>query len=296
MKMRKSYKLTIGLLVLFLFAGVTLKADLMGKPKPKKKDDLVIIHTPFGDMTVLLYEETPLHKENFLRLAKSGAYDSTIWHRVIEDFMIQGGDVTKKEGSNEVDLDNIPAELDRGFYHTKGALAAARTGDNVNPERKSSSCQFYIVQGREIKRKDLEIDPANLQKGISQLLSNADYDTVRQKFQNLYQQGKNEQANDLAYSLIDLCEQEFDIKIRKDIPENALEAYEKVGGTPHLDGAYTVYGTVVDGLEIIDKVAEVNVNGSKPVEDVYITMEVITLKTKEITKRYGYEYPPVKKK
>lgn len=294
--MNRSGKLVIGFLVLFLISGLSVNATNFGKPKPKKKDDLVIIHTPFGDMTVLLYEETPLHKANFLRLARSGAYDSTIWHRVIEDFMIQGGDVTRKGGSDEVDLDNIPAEIDRGFYHTKGALAAARTGDQVNPERKSSSCQFYIVQGNEIKREELEVDRANLQRGISQLLSSVEYDTVRQKFQNLYQQGKNEEANDLAFSLIDLCEEKFDLKIRKDISEEALVEYEKLGGSPHLDGAYTVYGRVVDGLEVIDKVAAVDVNGSTPLEDVYITMDVINLKTKEITKRYGYVYPPVEKK
>lgn len=293
--MNRLEKLGIGFLVLILVLGVHLGADAEGKPKPKKKDDLVIIHTPFGDMTVLLYEETPLHKANFLRLAKSGAYDSTIWHRVIEDFMIQGGDVTKKKGSTDTDLDNVPAELDRGFYHTKGALAAARTGDNVNPERKSSSCQFYIVQGREVKRRDLEVDPSNMQKGISRLLSSAEYDTIRQKFQNLYQQGKNEAANDLAFSLIDLCEEKFDIKIWKDIPEDVLQDYEKLGGAPHLDGAYTVYGRVVEGLEVIDKVAAVKVNGSQPAEDVYITMDVVNLKTKEITKRYGYVYPPVEK-
>ena len=294
--MKKTGKLAIGFLILFLISGTDLNATAFGKPKPKKKDDLVIIHTPFGDMTVLLYEETPLHKANFLRLAKSGAYDSTIWHRVIEGFMIQGGDVTKKEGSTEVDLDNIPAEIDRGFYHTKGALAAARTGDQVNPERKSSSCQFYIVQGNELKREELEVDRANLQKGINQLLNSDDYDTVRQKFQNLYQQGKSEEANDLAFSLVDLCEEKFGLKIRKDISEEALVAYEKLGGSPHLDGAYTVYGRVVEGLEVIDKVAAVEVNGSTPVEEVYLTMEVVNLKTKEITKRYGYVYPPVEKK
>ncbi len=294
--MNRTGKLVVGFLALFLISGMSLNAATFGKPKPKKKDDLVIIHTPYGDMTVLLYEETPLHKANFLRLAKTGAYDSTIWHRVIEDFMIQGGDVTKKTGSDEMDLDNIPAEMDRGFYHTKGALAAARTGDQVNPERKSSSCQFYIVQGNEVKRRDIEVDQRNLQRGISQLLSSVKYDTIRQKFQDLYQQGKNEEVNDLVFSLVDLCEGEFDLKIRKDIPEEALVEYEKVGGTPHLDGAYTVYGRVVEGLEIIDKVAAVDVNGSKPVEDVYITMDVVNLKTKEITKRYGYVYPPVEKK
>lgn len=294
--MRISGKLAMGFLVVFLATAIMVNAETPGKPKPKKKDDLVVIHTPFGDMTVLLYEETPLHKANFLRLAKSGAYDSTIWHRVIEDFMIQGGDVTKKSGSTEVDLDNVPAEIDRGFYHTKGALAAARTGDQVNPERKSSSCQFYIVQGNEVKRQDLELDRGNLQRGISQLLNDANYDTVRQKFQNLYQQGKSDEANDLAFSLVDLCEDKFGIKIRKDIPAEALDAYEEFGGSPHLDGAYTVYGRVVEGLDVIDQVAGVEVKGSTPVEDVYITMDVTTLKTKEITKRYGYVYPPVEKK
>ncbi len=99
MIMRNRGRFVIGLVVFFLFTGAQFNASA-GKPKPKKKDDLVIIHTPFGDMTVLLYEETPLHKANFLRLAKSGAYDSTIWHRVMVDFMIQGGVVTKKIGSN----------------------------------------------------------------------------------------------------------------------------------------------------------------------------------------------------
>lgn len=286
---------TVFLLLLLVTRTNVIATDL-GKPKPKKKDDLVIIHTPYGDMTVLLYEETPLHKENFLRLAKSGAYDSTIWHRVIEDFMIQGGDVTKVSGSQEVDLDNVPAELDRGFYHTKGALAAARTGDNINPERKSSACQFYIVQGKEVKRKELEVDQGKLQRGIGELLSKPEYDSIRQQFQELSQKRDSEGINDLAYSLVNLCEQELDIKIRKDIPEAALDAYERTGGTPHLDGAYTVYGMVVEGLEVIDKIAAVEVNGSKPVEDVYITMEVVTLKTKNITKAYGYDYPPVEKK
>lgn len=293
--MNRKSKLATGLSVLFLVMGIHLNVEAEGKPKPKKKDDLVIIHTPFGDMTVLLYEETPLHKANFLRLAKSGAYDSTIWHRVIEDFMIQGGDVTRKEGNTAPDLDNVPAEIDRGFYHTKGALAAARTSDQVNPERKSSSCQFYIVQGNEVKRRDLEVDAANMQRGISKLLSSAEYDTIRQKFQNLYQLGKSDEANDLAFSLVDLCEEKFDIKIWKDIPEAVLADYEKLGGSPHLDGAYTVYGRVVEGLEVIDKVAAVEVNGSSPVEDVYITMDVVNLKTKEITKRYGYVYPPIEK-
>lgn len=294
--MKRSLHFSISIfLTFFLVTGFFAFEGVAGKPKPKKKDDLVIIHTRLGDMKVLLYEETPLHKENFLRLAKSGAYDSTIWHRVIEQFMIQGGDVTKKPGATLEDLDNIPAEFVDGFYHTKGALAAARTGDNVNPERKSSSCQFYIVQGRKFERFELEVDQGKLQRGVSMLLARAEYDTLRQKFQDLARAQKNEAINDLALSLVDLCEEKLDITIRKPVSEEAVALYEEEGGAPHLDGAYTVYGRVVEGLEVIDKIAAVEKNGSTPAKDLYMTMEVITLKTKEITKLYGYNYPPVAK-
>lgn len=281
--------------VLFISGGMAFEGNA-GKPKPKKKDDMVIIHTRLGDMKVLLYEETPLHKENFLRLARSGAYDSTIWHRVIEEFMIQGGDVTKKSGETYKDLDNIPAEFIDSFYHTKGALAAARTGDNVNPEKKSSSCQFYIVQGRKFEREELEVDQGKLQRGVSMLLARAEYDTLRQQFQDLSRNRDNEGINNLALSLVDLCEQELGIRIRKEVSEEALQLYVEEGGAPHLDGEYTVYGRVVEGLEVIDKIAAVEKNGSTPMKDIYMTMEVITLKTKEITKLYGYVYPPVSKK
>ncbi|MEM9328246.1 MAG: peptidylprolyl isomerase [Bacteroidota bacterium] len=289
------------LIVLFLFAQCALlgcaegnKED--GKGKRKKKDDLVVIHTSFGDMTVLLYEETPLHKANFLRLARAGAYDSTVWHRVIKDFMVQGGDVEQKSDASAYELETIPAEIVDGFYHTKGSLAAARQADQVNPEKKSSSCQFYIVDGRTFKEEELLVDQYLLQRSVSQLLNDPKYDTIRQQFMTLSQQQDVEGMNNLAMSLIPLCEEQLDVKIRKDVEPTILEQYTQDGGAPHLDGAYTVFGRVVEGMEVIDQIAAVETNRmDRPEEEIYLTMDVQTLKTKDITKMYGYEYPLIEK-
>ena len=125
------------------------------------KEKMVVIHTPYGSMKALLYEETPLHKANFIKLVESGSYDSTIFHRVIEAFMIQGGDVNAKKGIQEKVAYTVPAEIVPQFFHKKGALAAARMGDDVNPKKESSGCQFYIVQGKIFKE---EIDGPVLDK------------------------------------------------------------------------------------------------------------------------------------
>ncbi len=288
------------LIITFLIGkGVLLGcsvAEPKEKPKPKKKDDLVVIHTAFGDMTVLLYEETPLHKANFLRLAKAGAYDSTIWHRIITDFMVQGGDVERKENSDSYFLNQIPAEIVDGLYHTKGSLAAARQGDQVNPEKKSSSCQFYIVDGRTFTEEEMLIDQYKLQSSVSRLVNDPAYDTIRQQFVALSQKQDNEGINNLALSLVDLCEDKFDITIRKELDPEVLRRYTEEGGAPHLDGAYTIFGRVVEGMEVIDELAAVETNRSDaPLEEIYLTMEVVTLKTKEISEKYGYKYPPVEK-
>ena len=110
------------------------------------KDVIITISTSYGDMKAILYEETPLHKENFIKLSESGDFDSTIFHRIIENFMIQGGDVNLINDEEVIDY-TIPAEINPNLFHRKGEIAAARMGDNVNPEKESSGCQFYIVQG-----------------------------------------------------------------------------------------------------------------------------------------------------
>ncbi|MEX0884381.1 MAG: peptidylprolyl isomerase, partial [Cyclobacteriaceae bacterium] len=113
-----------------------------------EKDYLVTIETKYGNMYAVLYDETPIHKENFIQLAVEGRFDSTEFHRIIEDFMIQGGDVFGKEGLSREEWYTLPPEFNQDLIHEKGSMAAAREGDNLNPEKRSSGCQFYIVEGR----------------------------------------------------------------------------------------------------------------------------------------------------
>jgi peptidyl-prolyl cis-trans isomerase B (cyclophilin B) len=159
-------------------------------------------------------------------------YDSTEWHRIIEGFMIQGGDVYAKNESQETEADRIPAEIVPGFYHTKGMLAAARQGDQVNPERASSGSQFYIVQGKPVPSTQL------------------DRIAEQRSFTN--------SADTTGYT-----------------PEQ-IAIYQSIGGTPHLDGAYTVFGEVIEGLDVIDKIAEQEVDRrSRPLKDIKMSMKII---------------------
>ncbi len=284
-------------LLIGILSTLLLAPWVHAKPKPKKKDELVVIHTEFGDMTVLLYEETPLHKANFLRLAKAGLYDSVIWHRVIEEFMVQGGDVTKNPKSEDFELKEIPGEFVKQFHHKKGALAAARKGDGVNPERNSSSCQFYIVQGKKHDEQQLTINEPQLQMGLGELFNNSDYDSIRTQFREISMNYSIDSLKNFAFSLKELVAEKTSFNPIKDISAERVVSYTTVGGSPHLDDAYTVFGEVVAGLEVIDQLASVETGrADKPKKDTYMTMEVIVAKTKKITEEYGYVYPPIEKK
>ncbi|MFY0600987.1 MAG: peptidylprolyl isomerase [Cyclobacteriaceae bacterium] len=260
------------------------------------KDYVVIIHTEYGDMKAILYDETPLHKKNFIELAKAGKYDSTIWHRVIKGFMIQGGDVNAKEGTREAEADRITAEIVDGFMHTKGALAAARQPDQVNPEKQSSSTQFYIVHGKVFSKDELVMDQSKVGKAIRTLFDMPEYDSLLQEYIG-YQRARDTDAmNALITRCKPLMEEVTGEKLDKDIAPERLEAYTTIGGAPHLDTDYSVFGRVVEGLDIIDKIAAVKTaRGDKPLKDTYMTMEVEMVKKKEITKLYGYEYPKAEK-
>lgn len=263
----------------------------------KNKDFIVIIHTEFGDMKVLLYDETPLHKKNFLELAQAGKYDSTTWHRVIKEFMIQGGDVNAKEGTREATEDRVPAEIVPGFYHVKGALAAARQGDNVNPEKKSSAVQFYIVHGKTYSKDELTVDQAKLSNGISAIFNMPEYDSLVQEYIALQRAKDYDALNGFIYKYKPLVEEVTGENMNLEISPERLEAYTTLGGAPHLDGEYTVFGRVVEGLDVIDKIAEIETGRmDKPVNKSYITMEVEMMRKKEITERYGYEYPEKEEK
>ena len=192
---------------------------------------VVMIETPMGDMEVLLYDNTPKHRDNFIRLAEEGFYDSLLFHRVIKGFMLQGGDPESKNAPADKRLGSggpgyqVDAEFNQENIHVKGALAAARMGDGVNPQKKSSGSQFYIVQGAAVTGDMLE--RMESQKGI-------------------------------RYA-----------------PDQRKQ-YQSEGGTPFLDQEYTVFGRVIKGLDVIDKIASVRtLPGDRPETDVWMKVRVI---------------------
>lgn len=232
--MRLIYKISAA--VIALLALVSCGSLKMGG----KKEQKVLITTTEGDIKLKLYNETPLHRDNFRKLVKSKFYDGLLFHRVIDEFMIQGGDPESKAAEAGMVLGNgdvgyrIPAEFRTpNLYHKKGALAAARTGDNVNPEKESSGCQFYIVVGKTFNDQQLDAMQRDKTARYARL---GDGDNLRYLFS-----------------------------------EEARNNYKTIGGTPHLDGNYTVFGEVLEGLEIVEKISKVDTDrADRPLEDVRI--------------------------
>ena len=258
------------------------------------KDELVTFHTPYGDMHAILYDATPRHKKNFLELAQSGRYDSTLFHRVISDFMIQGGDLTTKPSAGPGDTIDytIPAELVDTLYHKKGALAAARQGDQINPERASSGSQFYIVQGKTFTKNELTTDMDKLTAGVQQLVQFVEYTDVRQELIDLYESGDYQGYTERMLALKPAVEEKLDINVDRDYSEEKRKTYTSVGGVPHLDDTYTVFGEVLDGFAVIDSIAaQPTGKADKPIKNIYTTVSVEELPKKKITRQFGYTYP-----
>lgn len=212
--------------LLFLTAIISIAA-------PADKRVKVLLSTNMGDMVVELYNETPKHRDNFIKLVKEGFYNGLLFHRVIENFMIQGGDPDSRNAAPKQKLGEggpgytIPAEIDYPrHWHKRGAIAAARESDDVNPELRSSGSQFYIVWGKVQSESDMS-----------------------QMSQRMYE----------------VTDGEFEI------PENIMENYENNGGTPHLDGSYTVFGEVIEGLKVVKAIQAVRTDKhDRPIKDVII--------------------------
>lgn len=273
----------------FTYIAIIILASCLvsAKTPRKKREKLVLIETQYGNIKVKLYNETQLHKENFLNLVKNHFYDSLIFHRVIEDFMIQGGDPDIVKTQNNQQLKNvdyttlIPAEIRADKFHKRGALCAARMGDNVNPEKKSSPTQFYLVQGRVFSQKDLELIESQRNFSVKQKLLADFFKTeegkiAEQQLQDLYNQRKLSAMNDFCDSIANkLVVDNPNIELFSFSPEQK-KAYTTIGGSPHLDGDYTVFGEVVDGLNVIDSIAAVETNNrNRPFTDIIMKMRIV---------------------
>lgn len=264
-------------------------------------DYLVTIKTDQGEMVAILYDETPKHKENFIKLAKEKYFDSLLFHRVIEGFMIQGGDPDSKRALPDQPLGmggpgyTVEAEFNPKFFHEKGALSAARLGDQQNPTKASSGSQFYIVQGRVVPASDadaIRVNQAQLNAAFQRMLQNTANQPLIDTLNQIYMSGDMQAYQKKIYSLVPRWEKEMGMKIYKEVPEAMIEAYTTVGGAPHLDGEYTVFGKVISGLEVIDKIAALPRDGNdRPQQDVRMMVTVEEVPRKKITEQYGYQYP-----
>lgn len=240
----------------------------------------VLMHTSMGDIQLKLYNETPKHRDNFIQLVKDGTYNGLLFHRVIKDFMIQGGDVTSKDAPMNKSLAagdlgyTVPAEFNYPkYFHKKGALCAARTGDEVNPERASSASQFYIVTGKKYLEAELNQIEKQLENRLKQSIFARLQAENKPKIMEYYRSGNKEELAILRDTLIGKTE--LEAEKRKDetkLPKELREIYKTEGGVPFLDNQYTVYGEVVKGIEVVEAIQNVKTNKQdRPTENVVIT-------------------------
>jgi cyclophilin family peptidyl-prolyl cis-trans isomerase len=273
--------------------------------KSGKSDYVVTIKTSYGDMVAILYDETPKHKANFIKLAKEHYFDSLLFHRVIAEFMIQGGDPDSKRAQPGQLLGQggpgytVDAEFNPNLFHEKGALSAARLGDEQNPTKASSGSQFYIVQGTVILSSDLEdlrIDQMKFNTAFRQVMQNPANQPLIDTLNKIYLTGDMQAYKKKIFSLVPRIEKETGMTLAKFVSPEKIKAYTTVGGAPHLDGGYTVFGKVIKGLEIIDKIASVQTNGERPLEDIRMVVTVEEMSKSKITKLYGYVFTEAPKK
>ena len=266
---------------LIIIAVITVMFAACGAGSKKSNDmekrTQVKIETTMGDIVVELYNETPKHRDNFIKLAKEGMYDSTLFHRVIRQFMIQAGDPESKTANDTAMLGGgdvgytIPAEFVPKYFHKKGALAAARMGDDVNPNRESSGCQFYIVTGRKFREAQL-LDMAGQKNNarVDEIFN----ELARKHMKEIYKlrkAGDNEALPELQDSLEAQAYAQYKEEEPFMFTPEQLAAYSTIGGAPHLDGAYTVFGQVVSGIETVEKIEGTKTGkADRPVENVRI--------------------------
>ena len=262
-------------LLLVLIATLFVNVSCVAKTPA---DTIVSLQTNYGTIKVKLYPETAKHRANFLKLVNSGFYNGVLFHRVIGSFMIQAGDPGSKTAKPETELGSgdvgytIPAEfVYPKYYHKRGVLAAAREGDNVNPQKASSGCQFYIVQGRVFTDEQLDSMDDNKKMNLKGKLFQ---DMLKTK-ESIVKQYREENNTIKLDQLRDTILQQVEAKLKTDttykFTAKQRNDYKTLGGTPHLDGSYTVFGEVIEGMDVVDKITQVAVDqNNRPLQDVKI--------------------------
>jgi len=257
-----------------------------GVPK-KEENKKVLIETSEGEVTVVLYNSTPKHRDNFIKLVEGKFYEGVLFHRVIKDFMVQTGDPESKNAAPNIQLGNggpgytIEAEIIDSLFHKKGALCAARQGDQVNPEKRSSGSQFYIATGKvyskdELKRMEAQMNIGKENTLLQQFIQAPENQSYATRLQEAQELGQNPEKREEAQGLINALVEEIKPLAIKESDKVSfstaqIEAYSTIGGVPHLDGAYTVFGEVVSGMEVAEKIGLVPADGAnRPLTDVKI--------------------------
>jgi len=274
--------------IIFFSAVMALCLTAFASKSADEKETEVAINTTMGRIVVKLYNQTPKSRDNFIKLVNKKFYDSTLFHRVIQTFMIQGGDPVSRHAAAGTMLGNgdagytVPAEFVPSLFHKKGALAMARQGDDVNPTKASSGCQFYIVQGKvytdaELDMYEQRVNMGQKQKIFTDLISRPEYASAKKRFIQYQNDNNIDSLRGMSQKFEPLIDSVYKTVNHFSFTSEERKAYTTVGGAPHLDGNYTVFGEVTEGLDVVDKIAAVKVDGnSRPLEDVRIlSMEIV---------------------
>lgn len=279
MKYKKLYAL-LSFVTITLLIGISFKSSNCTDSNTIK----VLIVTDFGAIKIKLYNETPLHRDNFVKLIKAHYYDSLTFHRIIQNFVIQGGDPDSKYADTAVQLGNggpgytIPAEIDPKLFHKKGALAAIRNSDFENPTKESNGSQFYIVLGSVYKESMLDMPAKRITKMrlFNEIITRPENKILLEKYTAF---SKSDQLDSIKM-INEIIMKQVEIELPKakqyTFSEEQVKAYTTIGGKPHLDGGYTVFGEVVEGMTVIDEIAKqpVHKNG-RPLRDIRMKISIM---------------------